>query len=92
MTDTEDATRRRNAVTEYRKKLLQHKELESRVRSGSFFHNPTFTSLWFSITLFIRDVACSDWLGFCYYEFWRVWLWYANCSQREFACFEERVQ
>ncbi|KAF1871480.1 hypothetical protein Lal_00020274 [Lupinus albus] len=33
MTDTEDAVRRRNAVTEYRKKLLQHKELESRVRS-----------------------------------------------------------
>jgi len=39
MTDTEDATRRRNAVAEYRKKLLQHKELESRVRSGSFFHS-----------------------------------------------------
>ncbi|KAJ1408020.1 P-loop containing nucleoside triphosphate hydrolase [Sesbania bispinosa] len=33
MTDTEDAARRRNAVAEYRKKLLQHKELESRVRS-----------------------------------------------------------
>ncbi|KAG4962343.1 hypothetical protein JHK86_039211 [Glycine max] len=34
MTDAaEDATRRRNAVAEYRKKLLQHKELESRVRS-----------------------------------------------------------
>ncbi|XP_024635576.1 26S proteasome regulatory subunit 10B homolog A isoform X1 [Medicago truncatula] len=30
---TEDAVRRRNAVAEYRKKLLQHKELESRVRS-----------------------------------------------------------
>lgn len=31
----EDAVRRRNAVTEYRKKLLQHKEIESRVRSGN---------------------------------------------------------
>ncbi|QCE16637.1 26S proteasome regulatory subunit T4 [Vigna unguiculata] len=33
MADAEDALRRRNAVAEYRKKLLQHKELESRVRS-----------------------------------------------------------
>ncbi|RYR51284.1 hypothetical protein Ahy_A06g026310 isoform A [Arachis hypogaea] len=33
MTDAEDAVRRRNAVADYRKKLLQHKELESRVRS-----------------------------------------------------------
>ncbi|KAI8554229.1 hypothetical protein RHMOL_Rhmol05G0082200 [Rhododendron molle] len=30
--ETEDAVRRRTAVAEYRKKLLQHKELESRVR------------------------------------------------------------
>ena len=34
MSEGEDAVRRRNAVTEYRKKLLQHKEIESRVRSG----------------------------------------------------------
>lgn len=34
MSEGEDAVRRRSAVTEYRKKLLQHKELESRVRSG----------------------------------------------------------
>uniref|UniRef100_A0A7N2KSJ7 Peroxidase n=1 Tax=Quercus lobata TaxID=97700 RepID=A0A7N2KSJ7_QUELO len=33
MSEAEEATRRRNAVAEYRKKLLQHKELESRVRS-----------------------------------------------------------
>ncbi|KAE8057166.1 hypothetical protein FH972_013878 [Carpinus fangiana] len=33
MSDAEEAVRRRNAVAEYRKKLLQHKELESRVRS-----------------------------------------------------------
>ncbi|KAG5018267.1 hypothetical protein JHK87_014122 [Glycine soja] len=33
MAEAEDAVRRRNAVAEYRKKLLQHKELESRVRS-----------------------------------------------------------
>lgn len=39
MTEAEDAVRRRNAVAEYRKKLLQHKELESRVRSG-WSHNP----------------------------------------------------
>ncbi|KAJ6730978.1 hypothetical protein OIU85_021725 [Salix viminalis] len=31
--DGEDAVRRRNAEAEYRKKLLNHKELESRVRS-----------------------------------------------------------
>ncbi|KAK4859371.1 hypothetical protein QYF36_004384 [Acer negundo] len=33
MSEGEDAVRRRTAVTEYRKKLLQHKEIESRVRS-----------------------------------------------------------
>ncbi|XP_057496643.1 26S proteasome regulatory subunit 10B homolog A-like isoform X1 [Actinidia eriantha] len=31
-TEAEDAVRRRTAVTDYRKKLLQHKELDSRVR------------------------------------------------------------
>ncbi|KAM0025212.1 putative proteasome endopeptidase complex [Helianthus debilis subsp. tardiflorus] len=29
----EDAVRRRGAITEYRKKMLQHKELDSRVRA-----------------------------------------------------------
>ncbi|CAN1320172.1 26S proteasome regulatory subunit S10B homolog B [Linum perenne] len=33
-TEGEEAGRRRTAVTEYRKKLLQHKELESRSRAG----------------------------------------------------------
>ncbi|KAH7847465.1 hypothetical protein Vadar_026392 [Vaccinium darrowii] len=33
MSEAEDAVRRRTAVAEYRKKLLQHKELESRVKS-----------------------------------------------------------
>lgn len=46
MADTEDAVRRRTAVAEYRKKLLQHKELESRVRSGfSLFFFIDFPSL-----------------------------------------------
>lgn len=31
---SEDAARRRTATADYRKKLLQHKELESRVRAG----------------------------------------------------------
>jgi hypothetical protein len=31
----EAALRRRNAVNEYRKKLLQHKELDSRLRTGN---------------------------------------------------------
>lgn len=36
MTDVDESVRRRTAaVSEYRKKLLQHKELESRVRTGS---------------------------------------------------------
>ncbi|PPD86173.1 hypothetical protein GOBAR_DD16891 [Gossypium barbadense] len=34
MSDGEDAVRRHNAIAEYRKKLLQHKEYESRVRAG----------------------------------------------------------
>lgn len=41
MSDTDEAARRRNAVAEYRKKLLQHKELESRVRTGQS-HSPNF--------------------------------------------------
>ena len=32
--EAEQPTRRRNAVAEYRKKPLQHKELESLVRTG----------------------------------------------------------
>jgi hypothetical protein len=32
--DGEDAARRRTAEADYRKKLLNHKELESRVRSS----------------------------------------------------------
>lgn len=33
MADSEDAARRHTAVNDYRKKLLQHKELDARVRS-----------------------------------------------------------
>ncbi|CAA6675576.1 unnamed protein product [Spirodela intermedia] len=33
----EDATRRRTVSSEYRKKLLQYKELESRVRTGKTY-------------------------------------------------------
>ena len=32
--EAEEAARRRTAIAEYRKKLLNHKELESRVRTG----------------------------------------------------------
>lgn len=32
--EVEEAARRRTAIAEYRKKLLNHKELESRVRTG----------------------------------------------------------
>ncbi|KAM5551884.1 putative mediator of RNA polymerase II transcription subunit 12 [Rosa sericea] len=33
-TETKDAVRRSTAITDYRKRLLQHKELDSRVRAG----------------------------------------------------------
>ncbi|KAG6499954.1 hypothetical protein ZIOFF_039768 [Zingiber officinale] len=36
----EDAVRRRNAVADYRKKLLQHKELDSRLRTQIIIQNP----------------------------------------------------
>lgn len=36
MSDGEDAVRRRSVLADYRKKLLHHKELDSRVRSGPF--------------------------------------------------------
>ncbi|KAM5553109.1 hypothetical protein ABKV19_025366 [Rosa sericea] len=32
-TETDDAVRRRTAIIDYRKRLLQHKELDSRVRA-----------------------------------------------------------
>lgn len=54
--ETEEVVRRRVAVTEYRRKLLQHKELDSRVRAGST-SNPSsssfsfiFPSLFFLLT------------------------------------------
>lgn len=34
--ESEDAVRRKAAIAEYRKKLLNHKELDSRVRTGLF--------------------------------------------------------
>lgn len=37
--ETEEAVRRRVATADYRKKLLQHKELESRVRGGPFLRS-----------------------------------------------------
>lgn len=40
-TDSEDAARRKTAIQDYRRKLLNHKELESRVRSGVVFINPS---------------------------------------------------
>jgi hypothetical protein len=71
MADTEDAVRRRNAVAEYRKKLLQHKELESRVRSGLslFFFSSIFPHFWkilsrfqFSLILQIQSFrVCALW-------------------------------
>lgn len=35
MATEEDAVRRRTALADYRKKLLQHKELDARVRTGA---------------------------------------------------------
>ncbi|KAF2565462.1 hypothetical protein F2Q68_00025252 [Brassica cretica] len=45
MSDGDDAARRRTAaVADYRKKLLQHKELESRVRTGSIPSTPSYSN------------------------------------------------
>lgn len=41
-TENDDAVRRKSAISDYRKKLLNHKELEGRVRSGFNFLNPIF--------------------------------------------------
>lgn len=38
--EAEDVGRRRTVTADYRKKLLQHKELESRVRSGQIQNLP----------------------------------------------------
>lgn len=38
--ENDDAARRKAAIADYRKKLLNHKELEGRVRSG----NPALTT------------------------------------------------
>lgn len=39
MSEGEEVVRRRNATLEYRKKLLQHKELETKLRVGTVFAN-----------------------------------------------------
>ena len=58
MSDAEEATRRRNAVAEYRKKLLQHKELESRVRSGLSLSPPLQTLIPFLLSLQSKKKLC----------------------------------
>lgn len=49
--ENDDAVRRKTAIAEYRKKLLNHKELEGRVRSG----NPSPNDL----RLFINHLTSS---------------------------------
>lgn len=58
MSDEEEAVRRRTAaVADYRKKLLQHKELESRVRTGDFhLSNLYFTRKGFDCLNYISVV------------------------------------
>ena len=62
MSDEEEAVRRRTAaVADYRKKLLQHKELESRVRTGDFhLSNLYFTRKGFDWGFFF----CRDSLNY----------------------------
>lgn len=40
--ENDDAARRKVAIADYRKKLLNHKELEGRVRSGNRVNKPLF--------------------------------------------------
>lgn len=49
-TETDDAARRKSAISDYRKKLLSHKELEGRVRSGFHLLNPNFLNFVFRIS------------------------------------------
>ena len=60
--EAEDAVRRRTAVADYRKKLLQHKELDSRVRGGQIYCplNPSFRFLFQSANKLSFFIIYSD--------------------------------
>ena len=59
-TETEDAVRRRTATTDYRKKLLQHKELDSRVRAGQIRNPNQHKALIFFFFLLVSIEFRSD--------------------------------
>uniref|UniRef100_A0A2P2M9G6 Uncharacterized protein MANES_18G021300 n=1 Tax=Rhizophora mucronata TaxID=61149 RepID=A0A2P2M9G6_RHIMU len=60
--EAEEVARRHSAVTDYRKKRLQHKELESRVRAGIREEKPQ-TSFSFFLSVFFNLFNSSP----CYY-------------------------
>lgn len=73
LTDSDDAVRRRNnAVKDYRRKLLNHKELDSRIRSGEH-QNPNYCYYSHSLVSSIFDYfslckllfVCCFGLSFC---------------------------
>lgn len=61
-TEAEDAVRRRTAVADYRKRLLQHKELDSRVRAGQI-HSQTLIPL-LQLTQGLPKLACFSFVRF----------------------------
>uniref|UniRef100_A0A2P2M9D2 Uncharacterized protein MANES_18G021300 n=1 Tax=Rhizophora mucronata TaxID=61149 RepID=A0A2P2M9D2_RHIMU len=50
--EAEETARQRSAVSDHRKKLLQHKELEARVRAGSLQRKALISSLSFFYFVF----------------------------------------
>lgn len=92
MNDGEDAARRRTVVAEYRKKLLQQKELESKVRSGLSKLRPQKWEIPISSSISCFDLTVTNgWifldgshmnLGFCYFDLLLmelVWIWVFFC-------------
>lgn len=68
--EAEDAVRRRTTTTDYRKKLLQHKELESRVRSGQIYANSKTLISFFLWHWSVLSRSDSIFLGFQVFSWW----------------------
>lgn len=73
LTDSDDAVRRRNnAVKDYRRKLLNHKELDSRIRSGEhqnpnycYSHSPVSSIFNYFLPCKLPFLCCFS-LNLCY--------------------------
>lgn len=74
MATEEDAVRRRTALADYRKKLLQHKELDARVRTGAVLRNLNPSSLFLTLISVVEIffVGLIELIAIIYSLMWKI--------------------